>query len=90
VSDATNRANFFYYLIYSPWPINPALQPFVAVAGDSPALVAAFDTTLLHGRMLSQTRAAIIGALPPMYDDNQRALTALYLTLMSGEYLLHH
>ena len=90
VSDATNRANFFYYLIYSPWPINPALQPFVAVAGDSAALVGAVDNTLLYGRMLSQTRAAIIGALPPMYDDNQRALTALYLTLMSGEYLVQH
>jgi len=90
VSDATNRANFFYYLIYSPWPINPALQPFVAIAGDSAALVAAVDNTLLYGRMLSPTRAALIGALPPMYDDNQRALTALYLTLMSGEYLVQH
>jgi hypothetical protein len=90
VSDATNRANFFYNLIYEPWPINPALAPFVIVAHDPAALTAAIDTTLLYGRMLPQTRAAIIGALPSMYDDNQRALTALYLTLMSGEYLVQH
>ena len=90
VSDATNRANFFYGLIYSPWPINPALTPFVAVARDPAALAAAVDNTLLYGRMLPRTRAAIIGALPSMYDDNQRALTALYLTLMSGEYLVQH
>jgi hypothetical protein len=88
VSDATNRANWFYYLIYNPWPMSPALKPFVGVASDPAALVAAVDNTLLYGRMLPKTRTAIIGALPAMYDDNQRVLTALYLTLMSGEYLV--
>ncbi len=90
VSDATNRANWFYYLIYNPWPINPALGPYVGLASNHAALVAAVDSTLLYGRMLPKTRAAIIGALPAMYDDNQRVLTALYLTLMSGEYLVQH
>jgi hypothetical protein len=32
----------------------------------------------------------LIGALPAMYDNNQRALTALYLTSMSGDYLIQH
>ena len=90
VSDAVNRANFFYSLIYNPWPINPALKPLVALAGDSSALVAAIDNTLLYGRMLPQTRTAILGALPATSDANQRVLTALYLTFTTGEYLVQH
>jgi uncharacterized protein (DUF1800 family) len=89
-SDAINRANFFYELWGSPWPINPALQPLVNVAGDSNALINTLDNTLLYGRMLPQTRAAIAAALPSQYDNNARVLTALYLTAMSGEYLVQH
>lgn len=88
LSDAVNRVNFFYHLIYSPWPINPALKPFVDLAADAAALTRAIDDTLLYGRMLPQTRAAILGALPAMYDNNQRVLTAFYLTFTSGEYLV--
>jgi hypothetical protein len=90
VSDAVNRANFFYSLIYNPWPINPVLKPFVDVAADPTVLTAAIDNVLLYRRMLPQTRAAILGAIPAMYDNNQRVLAALYLTFMSGEYLVQH
>jgi hypothetical protein len=90
VSDAINRANLFYWFIDSPWPINPALKPFVDVAADAAALTAAVDTTLLYGRMLPATRAAILASLPTMYDNNQRVLDALYLTFTSGEYLVQH
>lgn len=90
VSDAVNRANFFYALAYSPWPINPTLKPFVDIAADAAALTAALDTTLLYGRMLPTTRAAILASLPSMYDSNQRVLNALYLTFTSGEYLVQH
>lgn len=89
-SDAVNRANFLYKQIYSPWPIDPALQPFVAVAGDPAALITAIDNALLFGRMLPQTRTAIQSALPAQHDNNQRVLTALYLTFTSGEYLVQH
>jgi len=89
-TDAVNRANFFYQMMFNPWPINPALQPFVSVASDPAALVNAVDTALLQGRMSSQMRTALIGALPAMYDNNQRALTALYLTSISGDYLIQH
>lgn len=89
-TDAVNRANLFYSMMFNPWPINPALQPFVGVAGNSAALVNAVDNALLFGRMSAQTRAAIIAALPSQYDNNQRALTALYLAVMSGEYLVQH
>jgi Protein of unknown function (DUF1800) len=90
VSDAVDRANFFYGLIGSPWPINPVLTPLVSLAADPAALVAAIDATLLYGRMLPSTRAAILGSLPTMYDNNQRVLHALYLTFTSGEYLVQH
>jgi len=87
-SSAIDRANFFYWFMYSPWPINPALQPFVAVAGNAAALVNAVDTALLYGRMLPATRNALLTALPAMPDNNARVLTAVYLTAMSGEYLV--
>jgi hypothetical protein len=87
-SDAINRANLFYLFMYSPWPINPALQPFVAVAGDAATLVNAVDRALLYGRMLPATRTALLTAMPAMPDNNARVLTAVYLTSMSGEYLV--
>jgi hypothetical protein len=89
-TDAVNRANLFYSMMFNPWPINPALQPFANVAGNSTALVNAVDNALLFGRMSATTRQAILNALPPQYDNNQRALTALYLAAMSGEYLIQH
>lgn len=89
-TDAVNRANLFYSMLYNPWPINPALQPFVNVAGNPAALVNAVDNALLFGRMSAATRQAILTALPVQYDNNQRALTALYLAAMSGEYLVQH
>jgi uncharacterized protein (DUF1800 family) len=89
-TDAVNRANLFYSMMFNPWPINPALQPFVNAASNSATLVNAVDNALLFGRMSAQTRAAIIAALPTQYDNNQRALTALYLAAMSGEYLIQH
>jgi uncharacterized protein (DUF1800 family) len=87
-SDAVNRGNLFYLFMYSPWPINPALQPFVTVAGNSAALVNAVDQALLYGRMLPATRTALLAALPAMPDNNARVLTTVYLTSMSGEYLV--
>ncbi len=89
-SDAINRANYFYSLMYNPWPINPVLQPFVNLAINPNALVNAVDNALLFGRMLPSTRTAILNALPAMSDDNQRTLTAFYLAATSGEYLVQH
>ena len=87
-SNAVNRGNFFYWFMYSPWPINPVLQPFVAVAGNAAVLVSAVDQALLYGRMSPATRTALLNALPAMPDDNARVLTAVYLTATSGDYLV--
>ncbi len=85
-SDAINRANFSYSFLYNPWPLNPALLPYVNVAGNAAGLVNLVDTNLLFGRMSASTRTAILNAIPAMPDNNTRVLTALYLTLVSGEY----
>ena len=66
------------------------LQPLVNLAGDANTLVNAVDNSLLYGRMLPQTRSAILNALPSQDDNNARVLTALYLTFTSGEYLVQH
>jgi len=87
-SDAVNRGNFFYSLMFNPWPINPVLKPFVALATDPATLVKAVDNALLYGRMTPSTRTALLTAIPAMPDHNARALTALYLTAMSGEHLV--
>lgn len=87
LSDAINRANFLYSLMYQ-YPYNPRLQPFLDVAGNATALVNAVDRALLFGRMASATRSALLTALPAMPDNIARMLTALYLTSMSGEYLV--
>jgi uncharacterized protein (DUF1800 family) len=89
-TEAVNRANFLYSWMGNPWPINPALQPFVNVAGNSVALVNAVDNALLYGRMSAAMRTAIMNALPAMYDNNQRVMTVLYLTATSGDYLAQH
>ena len=89
-TEAVNRANLLYSLMANSWPINPALQPFVNVAGNSVALINAADNALLHGRMSPAMRSALLNALPAMYDNNQRVLTVLYLTATSGDYAVQH
>jgi uncharacterized protein (DUF1800 family) len=89
-SEAVNRANFLYGWMTNTYPINPALQPFVNVAGNATALVNAADNALLYGRMSPQMRTALMSALPAMYDNNQRVMTVLYLTATSGDYLVQH
>lgn len=89
-TEAVNRANFLYSYFGNPWPISPVLQPFVNLAGTPSALVNAVDNTLLYGRMSPVMRSALLTAMPAMYDNNQRVMTALYLTVTSGDYLVQH
>jgi uncharacterized protein (DUF1800 family) len=90
-TEAINRANFLHsFWSASGGTLPAALQPFNAIASDATALTNAVDNTFLYGRMPAPTRAAILQALPLMYDNPQRVRTALYLTLMSGDYLVQH
>ncbi|MFN7929151.1 MAG: hypothetical protein U0Y68_14630 [Blastocatellia bacterium] len=78
----------FTRLIYNPWPINPALQLFINIAGNTTQLINAVDNALLYGRMLPSTRATISASLPAMSDNNQRVMSVIYLTALSGEHLV--
>jgi uncharacterized protein (DUF1800 family) len=89
-TEAVNRANLLYSLMNNVYPFNPALQPFVNVAGNPQALINAADNALLYGRMSPEMRATLLNALPAMYDNYQRVLTVLYLTATSGDYLVQH
>jgi uncharacterized protein (DUF1800 family) len=86
-SDAVNRANFLYGMLYY-YPQNPALSPYINLATNPQALVDAVDNAMLFGRMSPTLRNAILNSLAAMPDDNQRAIEAIYLTAMSGEFLI--
>ncbi len=86
-SDAVNRANFLYQKL-SVYPFNPAIQPYINIAANSQALIDAVDNALLFGRMSQTLRNAIFNSLSSMPDNNQRAINAIYLAAMSGEYLV--
>lgn len=89
-TEAVNRGNYIYQdLNYYGSGIYD-ITPFVAVAADPVQLVTAVDNVLLSGRMTQTTRASIYKALQASSDNHARALTALYLTAMSGEYLVQH
>lgn len=90
-TEAINRANFLHsFWSASGGTLPAALQPLNGIASDANALTNAVDHALLYGRMPAGTRAAILQALPLMYDNPQRVRTALYLTVMSGDYLVQH
>jgi uncharacterized protein (DUF1800 family) len=89
-TEAINRGNYLYQQI-SVWSGGPIdLNPFINIAANPVQLVNAVDNTLLYGRMSPSTRASIYKALQASTDNRTRALTALYLTAMSGEYLVQH
>jgi uncharacterized protein (DUF1800 family) len=89
-TEAVNRGNYIYQEL-SAWSGGAIdITPFVSVAPDPVQLVNALDNALLFGRMSPQTRASIYKALQSTSDNRVRALTALYLTTMSGEYLVQH
>ena len=86
-SDAVNRAQFLYWELYK-YPFNPAISPFINLAGPPQALIDSVDNAMLYGRMSQNLRNAIANSLAAMPDNNQRAIEAIYLTAMSGEYLV--
>jgi len=90
-TESINRANFLYSLWFgSGGTLHPALAPFASLAADPVALTTAVDNALLYGRMAGTTRTAIQQSLPQMYDSTQKVLSALYLTVTSGDFLVQH
>jgi uncharacterized protein (DUF1800 family) len=89
-TEAVNRGNYLYQDLSNYNGSIYNVTPFVNIAADPVQLVNAVDNTLLFGRMSQTTRASIYKALQASSDNRMRALTAIYLTATSGEYLVQH
>lgn len=90
-SQAVRRANFVLALLDGTWQsaLRVDLTPFMSVAKDPQALMALVERTLLQGRMTATTRQAIGEAVTKVSSDmKQRVLTALYLTAITGDYVV--
>ncbi len=92
--ELVNRGNFLWnYLNYYQTGIWD-LQWLFSLGGDHVACINAVDNLLLYGRMSPGLRQNLMTALQTSAnagaDAKMRALTALYLTAMSSEYLVMH
>jgi uncharacterized protein (DUF1800 family) len=91
-TEATLRGNFIWELLTNPGVDFPGVNitRFVNLGGDIPALINACDQTFLYGRMSPTMRQSLATAIAAQQDNNNRALTALYLTLLSGQHAVQH
>ena len=84
-TEAVLRGNFIWQILSNPGSdFVLDLSRFTAVAGDLPGLIDAVDQTLLYGRMPAAMRQSLANAIVAQSDNRSRALTALYLTTLSG------
>lgn len=90
-TEATLRGNLMWRLLNQPGgDARIDLSPLTAVANDTNQLVSRVDQMLLWGRMPAAMRQALATAVSAQYDANQRVLTAVYLTLLSGFHAVQH
>ena len=90
-SQATLRGNFFYDVLTQPgtdMTIN--LAPFQAYGNDMNGLVELANQTFLYGRMDPAMKTIIATAAAPGYDATTRIATAIYLTVLSGQYAVQY
>jgi uncharacterized protein (DUF1800 family) len=91
-TEATLRGNFIWELLTNPGVDFPGVDitRFVNLGGNVPALIDACDQTFLYGRMSAAMRQSLATAIAAQQDNRNRALTALYLTLLSGQHAVQH
>ncbi|WP_051670364.1 DUF1800 family protein [Bryobacter aggregatus] len=91
-TEAILRGNFFYELLLNPnaSDLSINLAPFNAVAADANALIEQVNATLLYGRMPQSLKDSLATAIAAASDNNQRVITALYLTALSGYYTVQY
>lgn len=90
-TDCTLRGNMMFGLLN--FPASDAvidLSPFQPYGNDMPGLVEMANQTFLYGRMPAGMKTAIIAAATPGYDAKARIETAIYLTILSGQYAVQH
>jgi uncharacterized protein (DUF1800 family) len=86
------RGNFFYAALTQPnaSDMKVDLTPFNAVANDSNAIIERVNNQLLYGRMPQAMKTSLAAAMSLAPDNNQRVITALYLTVLSGQYTVQY
>lgn len=93
--ELVNRGNLIwswmsYYQTSNVWD----LQPIFSLGNNHVACVNAVDNLLLHGRMSPGLRQELLNALQTSQavgaDARMKALTVLYVTAMSSEYMVAH
>jgi uncharacterized protein (DUF1800 family) len=84
-TESVNRANFIYQAMYENW-VN--ISEFTNVAGNSTTLINLVDGRFLDGKMTPEMRASITRALQASTDNKSRALTAIYLVVTSGDFIV--
>ncbi|MEO5959207.1 MAG: DUF1800 domain-containing protein, partial [Opitutaceae bacterium] len=90
-TEAVLRGNLFWQILSNPGSDFAAdIAPFVALAGNTPALIDAVDQALLYGRMPLAMRTSLASAINAQGDNRGKAQTALYLTSLSGLYAVQH
>ncbi|MCU7373802.1 DUF1800 domain-containing protein [Paucibacter sp. O1-1] len=91
-TEAVLRGNLFWRLLNGGGTdVQLDITPFVAAAGSgTTALIDRVDQALLWGRMPAAMRQSLASAVAAQPDARQRALTALYLTALSGLHAVQH
>jgi uncharacterized protein (DUF1800 family) len=91
-TEATLRGNFIWELLTNPGADFPGVDitRFVNLGGNPTELIDACDQTFLYGRMSPAMRQSLATAIAAQQDNRNRALTALYLTLLSGQHAVQH
>lgn len=90
-TEAVLRGNFIWQILSNPGSDFPLdISRFVNLGGNIPALIDAVDQTLLYGRMPATLRQSLANAIAAQQDNQSRAWTALYLTLLSGQHAVQY
>ena len=90
-TEAVLRGNLMWDILSSSggdFPLD--LSRFVNLGGNTAALIDAVDQALLYGRMPLAMRQSLANAIAVQSDNRSRALTALYLTTLSGQHAVQY
>lgn len=86
-STAMTRADFLNTLVYGGIAgVTYDLTPYANLAGNPGAMLDAYNTALLHGRMSTQMRTSILTAVNAQTTALAKAQAALYLIGSSWQY----
>jgi hypothetical protein len=91
-TEAMLRGNFFHELLNSPnsSDLKIDLIPFQTIASDTNATIELVNARLLYGRMSPAFKTSLATAMAAAADNNQRMITALYLTTLSGQFAVQY